>query len=113
MKKLSILLSLTLILLTSCFYAYYPQTGSTLYSETNPAEIQIYSGDIDSDYEIIGSVAADAIGDADAVVKHLKKKAAKMGADAIIKAVLSKMNSAAMSTGISGVAVKLKQAGNQ
>lgn len=113
MKKLSILLSLTLIMLTSCYYAYYPQSGSTKYAETNPAETQIYSGNIDVDYEILGSVAADAIGDTDAVAKHLKKKAAKMGADAIIKVELSKSNSAAISTGILGVAVKLKQAGNQ
>lgn len=113
MKKLSLLLSITMIMLTSCFYAYYPQTCSTLYPETNPEEIQIYSGDIDQDYEILGSVAADVIGDADAVVKHLKKKAASLGADAIIKAELTKMNAAAMSTGISGVAVKMKQTSNQ
>lgn len=112
MKKIAILLSLTLILLTSCFYTYYPQTGSAIYAETNPEEIQIYSGNIDSDYEILGSVAADAIGDADAVAKYLKKKAAKMGANAIIKVELTKVNSAAINTGISGVAVKIKQTRN-
>ena len=112
MKKLSILLSLTLTMLTSCYYAYYPQTGSKTYAETIPEQIQVYSGDIEQKYEVLGSVAADAPGDADAVAKHLKKKAAKLGADAIIKVELSKRNSAAINTGISGVAVKLIQTGN-
>ena len=83
------------------------------YPPTIPEQIQMYPGDIEQKYEVLGSVAADAIGDTDVVSKHLKKKAAKMGADAIIKVELSKRNSAAISTGISDVAVKIKQAGNQ
>jgi len=109
MKKISIIIFVTSMILSSCsYYAYQYQTGSSSQSETTPESIKIYSGDIEQDYIIIGSVTADVMGDADAVVKYLKKKAAKLGADAIIKVDLTKINSFAQRTGISGVAVKLK-----
>ena len=95
-------------MLTSCYYAFYPQTGSVIYAETIPESIKIYSGDIDQDYAIIGSVTADVIGDGDAVAKHLKKKAAELGADAIIKVELNKISSETSRTGISGIAIKIK-----
>ena len=95
-------------MLTSCYYAFYPQTGSEKYAETIPESIKIYSGDIDQNYAIIGSVTADVIGDGDAVVKHLKKKAAELGADAIIKVELNKISSETSRTGISGIAIKIK-----
>lgn len=109
MKKLGLIFTLFLMILTGCYYAYYPQTGSASYKATYPEEIRVYSGAPDQDYMVMGSVAVDVIGDADAAVKHLKKKAAEMGADAIINAKLTKVNSSASRTGISGVAVKLKQ----
>ncbi|MGQ8337042.1 hypothetical protein ACUNWD_10870 [Sunxiuqinia sp. A32] len=56
----------------------------------------------------MGSVAVDAIGNGDAAVKHVKKKAAQMGADAIIKVELNKASPSASRTGISRVAVKMK-----
>lgn len=109
MKKISIIILTFSLVFSSCsYYAYQYQTGSTSHSETTPDSIKIYSGDIEQDYVIIGSVTADVMGDADAVVKYLKKKAAKLGADAIIKVDLTKINSFSQRTGISGVAVKLK-----
>lgn len=109
MKKISIIIFITSMILSSCsYYAYQYQTGSSSQSETTPESIKIYSGDIEQDYIIIGSVTADVMGDADAVVKYLKKKAAKLGADAIIKVDLTKINSFSQRTGISGVAIKLK-----
>lgn len=109
MKKISIIIFTFSLVFSSCsYYAYQYQTGSTSHSETTPDSIKIYSGDIEQDYVIIGSVTADVMGDADAVVKYLKKKAAKLGADAIIKVDLTKINSFSQRTGISGVAVKLK-----
>ncbi|WKK86991.1 hypothetical protein QYS48_09210 [Marivirga arenosa] len=109
MRKISIIIFVASLFFSSCsFYAYQYQTGSSSYSETTPESIKIYSGDIEQDYIVIGSVTADVMGDADAVVRYLKKNAAKLGADAIIKVDLSKMNSFSRRTGISGVAIKLK-----
>jgi len=108
MKYLSIITFFTLISLSSCsHFAYYYQTGSSSKSETSPESIKIFCGDIDQDYIIIGSVTADVMGDGEAVVKYLKKKASKLGADAIINVDLTKINSFSPRTGISGVAVKL------
>ncbi len=109
MKKISTIILAASLIFSSCsYYAYQYQTGSSSHSETTPDSIKIYSGDVDQDYIIIGSVTADVMGDADAVVKFLKKNAAKLGADAIIKVDLKKLNSFSQRTGISGVAVKLK-----
>lgn len=113
MKKFAILLTFTFSLLTSCFYAYYPQTGSELYEPTYAENIRIYSGDINQEYVVMGSVAADAIGNADDAMNYLKKKAAKMGADAIIRTDIFMGDPVSGRTGISGVAVKIKQTGNQ
>ena len=109
MKKLVILFILLSTMLTSCYYSFYPQTGAVIYPETNPEDIEIYSGDTDQEYIIIGSVTADVIGDADAVVKHLKRKAAELGADAIIRVELNLISSETIRTGISGIAVKMKE----
>ena len=108
MKKLVISLFLLSTMLTSCYHSFYPQTGAMIYPETYPENIKIYYGDIDQEYIIIGSITADVVGDADAVVKYLKKKAAELGADAIIRAELNIISSETIRTGISGVAIKLK-----
>ena len=97
---------LLFILLTSCGYSNYPRTGSSTYHNTNPEEILIYQKDIEQDYEIIGPVGTEVTGDKNLVVKHLKKKASKQGADAIIHAKVNYGNSAKRA-GISGIAVKL------
>jgi len=107
MKTRAITLLILITLLNSCFYAYYPQTGSTTYRPTQPEFIEIYSGVPEQEYVVMGSIAADVIGDADASVNHLKKKAAEMGADAIIKVQIT-TNSTCGGTGVSGVAVKMK-----
>ena len=107
MKTIAITFVFLLTLLSGCFYAYYPQTGSTTYRPTQPEYIEIYSGVPEQEYVVMGSIAADVIGDADASVNHLKKKAAGMGADAIIKIQIT-TNSTCGGTGVSGVAVKMK-----
>lgn len=107
MKTRAITFTLLMTLLNSCFYAYYPQTGSKTYSPTLAENIEIYSGVPEQEYVVMGSFAADVIGDADAAVNHLKKKAAELGADAIIKVRMT-TNSSCGGTGVSGVAVKMK-----
>lgn len=108
MKNLAIILSACLMMSSCSFYTYQFQTGSAAQTETKPESIKIYANDINEEYMVIGSVAADVIGDGDAVLGYLKKKAAKLGADAIIKVELTKISSFHIRTGISGVAVKLK-----
>lgn len=106
MKTIIIILTLLITLLTSCGYSNYPRTGSSTYHNTNPEKILIFPKDIEQDYEIIGPVGTEISGDSQAVIEHLKKKASKQGADAIIHV---KLNNAASSgrIGISGIAVKL------
>lgn len=61
MKKLSVLI--LLLALSSCaFQSYYPQTGSITYEPVAAETVKIYTGDIEEDYIILGSIAADAAG---------------------------------------------------
>jgi len=107
MKTRTITLLFLMTLLSGCFYAYYPQTGSTTYMPTQAEYIEIYSGVPEQEYLVMGSIAADVLGNADAAIKHLKKKAANMGADAVIKVQVT-TSSTCGGTGVSGVAVKMK-----
>ncbi|KAA3617815.1 MAG: hypothetical protein D8M58_00290 [Calditrichaeota bacterium] len=108
MKKLLLIISVAL--LTSCvFKTHYIQDGAQAYEKTDYNSIKIYSGqDIGLEYTVIGSVAADAPGNGDKVLKELKKEAALVGADAIINLRLTKFTSFGGRTGASGVAVKIK-----
>lgn len=96
--------------LSSCsYYAFYPQPKSQTYEATNPESIKVYSGDIEQDYIVIGSVASLIpginIGDKynERALKILKKHTAKLGADAIIH-----IKTNADFGGLSGVAIKFK-----
>lgn len=107
MKKIYIFIFCCVFTLTGCnFYTYYLQTGSTAFPETKPESIAFYSGDIDKEYQVIGSVAVDVVMDGVAAKNYLRLKASKLGADAIIYVKLVKLNSFTQRTGISGVAVK-------
>lgn len=109
MKFIHIIILFIAVVSTSCSrYAYQYQTGSTALTKTVPSKIKLYSGDIDQSYTIIGSVTADVLGSGDEVANYLKKKAASLGADAIIHVELSKLNSLSLRTGVSGVAVRLE-----
>lgn len=107
MKQLFILL-LSLSLLTSCYNANYPQAKQGDYAKTNPEEIVIYTNSINQDYEIISMVGTDVPCNPDELLEHLKKKAAKLGADAIIHFSWSGPNYLSERVGASGVAIKLK-----
>ena len=109
MKKLVVLLFAFTLTLSSCaVFSYHLETGASVYPPTTPEFIRIYSGDVAEEYIVIGSVTADVVGRGDAAVRYLKTKAAKLGADAIIKVELNKMHSYTDRTGISGVAIKFK-----
>lgn len=109
MKKNLLYCLLLLCLLSGCSIStHYLQSGASVFPETNAEAVNIYTGEIEEEYEVIGSIAVDVVGDGKAAEKFLKKKASKLGADAVMLVRLTKMNSPAQRTGISGVAVKLK-----
>lgn len=96
-------------MLSSCtYYTYYVPEGSSLQTATKAEDIKIYSGDIDANYTVIASVAINGPSDGEAVANSLKRKAAKLGANAIIHAKLTKLNSFSYTSGISGVAVRVE-----
>ena len=107
MKTRAITFSFLLILLSGCFHAYYPQTGSKTYKPTQAEYIEIYTGEPGQEYVVMGSIAADVISNSDAALNHLKKRAAQIGADAVINVQVTS-NLGCGGTGVSGVAVKLK-----
>lgn len=96
-------------MLSSCtYYTYYVPEGSSLHSGPKAETIKIYSGDIDANYTEIAVVAIIGPDNGDAVVNTLKRKVSKLGANAIIHAKLTKLNALPISTGISGVAVRVE-----
>ena len=109
MKKRAEIIILPFMLLTSCLYTNYPQYGGYKFPKTNPEEIVIYSKDIDQSYEIIGSIGTDVDGDSEDAIVELKKKAAKLGADAIIHVKLNNAAKFSPQTEISGIAIKLNE----
>lgn len=107
MKKIIfIALGLTLILSSCRYYTFAFQSGSTSFTETSPDSIEIYSGGIDQDHIVIGSVAVDVPGGTLAAVNYLKLEASKLGADAIIHVELKQQGTYINRVGISGVAIK-------
>ena len=108
MKNLLVLLAIFTLAITGCsYYAYYPNPGVEVPTQTNPQDVEIFSGDIDQEYVIIGAIAVDVMGEGEKLNDYLKDKAAEVGADAVIKVELTKMSSEYQRTGLSGVAVKL------
>ena len=96
-------------LLSSCaFQTHYTQTGSITYEPVAVESVSIHMGDIEQEYTIIGAIAVDAMGQGIQTKELLKKKAASIGANAVIKTELSKIGSGVVRTGMSGIAVRLK-----
>lgn len=108
MKK-SVLLFFVVFFSVSCSqHTFYRPVDAQRFEATSMESVKIYSQDINQNYDIIASVAADAVGSSDKAITVLKREAAKLGADAIINVKLTKINSFAQRTGVSGVAIKLK-----
>ncbi len=107
MKKLIIFLPFLLTLNSCYYYAFYPHPRSQTYLPTNPDSIKVYSGEIDQEYNVIGSIATYrplSMGNDksnEGAKNILKKHTSKLGADAIINLKITPNS-------ISGVAVKFK-----
>jgi Putative heavy-metal-binding len=100
--------SIILVFSSCSIKTHYIQTGGKSYSQTESKNILIYSGAPEKPYDVIGSVAVMSASGQEQAVKVLKKKAAELGADAIIEINLDKISSVSQATGISGTAVKFK-----
>lgn len=99
---------LVVLVFASCsIKTHYVQTGGKTYPSTETASILIYSRTPEKPYDVIGSVAVFG-GNEKLAVKALKKKAAELGADAVIEITLDKISSVSQATGINGTAVKFK-----
>jgi hypothetical protein len=108
--KSMIILSFFSFLVCSCsFSSHYIQTGSRTYEETNPKDVKIYSGEPNEAYIVIGSIAVDYMGDNEGGLFYLKKKAALIGADAVIFTKLTSFYTQRNSLAANGVAVKFKK----
>jgi hypothetical protein len=105
--KQSILL-ISLLFIGCGYSSHFVDDAGSTYPASNPDDIEIYSGDIEADYEVIGVIASDVVGDGEKATKRALSEASKIGADAIIFVKLTKLNSFAQRTGLSGVAIKLK-----
>lgn len=108
MKILQVIAISSILLLSSCkFYTVYYQ-DTTEYPVTIKESIEIYAGDVDRPYNVIGAVAVDIPGSSKMALNYLKKKAAQDGADAIIFTEVTSVNSFSGRIGLSGVAIKYK-----
>jgi len=83
-------IAVCLALLSSCSTVAAFKTadsGDASFDATNAKDIKVYSvSDIGQEYQVIGQVvaSADAGSNSEKAVNHLKKIAAKLGADAVV-----------------------------
>lgn len=106
MKNIISTLVLSITLSSCSISTYYAQDTSIKCTPTSIENIKLFSNDINKEYIVLGSIAVDATGSSISAEKLLKKKASKIGADAVIYCKMTKLNSFTQRTGISGVAIK-------
>jgi hypothetical protein len=109
MKKIILAFPLLAFFSGCAVQTHYYQTGVTEPTgKVAPADVKVYSGraPTGTSFLVLGSVAVDVPGDGSAVLPLLKEEAAKMGADAVIEVKLTKINSFAERTGLSGTAIR-------
>jgi len=73
-----------------------------------PERVKVFSEEkIPFKYEVIGSVAVDALGGGDEAKRALQERAGQIGANAVIDVRLTKINSFTVRSGASGTAVRI------
>ncbi len=99
-------------LFSGCTIAtHYLQNGSKNYPAVPPEQVKVFSGEkIPFKYEVIGSVAVDALGGGDQAKRALQERAGQIGANAVIDVQLTKINSFTARSGASGTAVRIIEA---
>jgi hypothetical protein len=109
MKKIILAVPLLALFSGCAIQTHYYQTGvSGPAGKIAPSDVKIYSGRVPAgtSFLVLGSVAVDVQGEGDAALSTMKEEAAKMGADAVIDVKLTKINSIAQRTGLSGTAIR-------
>lgn len=100
-------------MISACSYsAHYLESPLNTAAKTDFQEIKIYAGDLEQEYKVIGSLTVDTPGDIDIATRFIKKKAALLGADAIIHVEINKLSTNTGRTGMSGVAVRILKNNN-
>jgi hypothetical protein len=97
------------VLFSGCTIAtHYLQSDSKNYPEVPPEQVKVFSEEkIPFKYEVIGSVAVDALGGGDEAKRALQERAGQIGANAVIDVRLTKINSFTVRSGASGTAVRI------
>jgi hypothetical protein len=100
------------VFLSGCTIAtHYLQSDSKNYPEVPPEKVKVFSEEkIPFKYEVIGSVAVDALGGGDEAKRALQERAGLIGANAVIDVRLTKVNSFTPRSGASGTAVRIIEA---
>ena len=110
MKKIVTILPILALLSAGCaIQAHYFQNGAnTTLTPVLASAVKIYSSQTptDSGAQVLGSVAVDVVGDGATALQSLQEEAGAMGANAVYEVKLTKINTYAQRTGISGVAVR-------
>ena len=84
--------------------AHFVQPGSKMYPKTNQDSVKLFSGDPKFEYIIIGNLSIAVAGEIDIAYKRLRKEAARLGADCVIRLEVYNNGS-----GMSGIAVKYRE----
>lgn len=110
MKKIIALLFLVTFVFAGCtVHTHYSLTNRQL-NRSNPYRIKVYAGTPSGmKYTVLGLVAVDTPGKGEKAMDKLKNEASYLGANAIINVQLTKLNSFASRTGMSGVAVLVEK----
>jgi len=107
MNKLTVV-AISCFLISGCSVkSHFMQSDSQIYKASDYKAVRVYALEKPSfKYIVLGSVTADTAGDGDAAIEVLREQAAEMGANAVIRARLTKVASYASRTGITGIAVR-------
>lgn len=102
-----LVLCVALLSLQACSMSgHYLQHGARLLQPVAPESVHLYAGDGPaSNPYVLGGVAVDVNGDGADAAEAFREEAASLGANAVIRVRVTKINGFASRTGLSGVAV--------
>jgi len=105
---LAVCLSGGAMLISGCAAStVYRQPGAPVLAPSLPAEIRLFAAEPKAAYTVLGSVAADCLGGTGDALELLRKKAASLGANAVVSLRITKIDVGSGRTGLSGTAVRL------
>lgn len=90
----------------ACSTVSITKTGKGFHDPTNPSEVEIRGTVPKENYEELGMVSGNIFGGGETSYNELRKKAAALGADAVI---INNQTPIGMRTILNGVAIKYKK----